>query len=76
MGVKFPPWLRGYLTWILPALILVLFAVGYVEKFGLMEQLKLFWATAYRPGMGGWIVGILAAGTLLWRLLARRRSRR
>lgn len=76
VGVKFPPWLRGYLTWILPALILVLFAVGYVEKFGLMEHLKLFWATAYRPGMGGWIVGILAAGTLLWRLLARRRSRR
>ncbi|MEE0815157.1 MAG: sodium-dependent transporter, partial [Desulfovibrio fairfieldensis] len=76
VGVKFPPWLRGYLTWILPALILVLFAVGYVEKFGLMEHLKLFWASAYRPGMGGWIVGILVAGTLLWRLLARRRSRR
>ena len=42
VGVKFPRRLRGYLTWILPGLILVLFAVGYVEKFGLMEHLKLF----------------------------------
>ena len=76
MGVKFPRRLRGYLTWILPGLILVLFAVGYVEKFGLMEHLKLFKAAAYRPGTGAWAVGILVAGILLRRLLVRRRPRR
>lgn len=33
-GPKFPRFLRGYLTWVLPALILLVFALGYVEKFG------------------------------------------
>ena len=33
-GPRFPRWARFYLTWVLPALILVLFVSGYVEKFG------------------------------------------
>ena len=33
-GPRFPKWSRFYLTWVLPALILVLFVSGYVEKFG------------------------------------------
>lgn len=32
-GPKFPLFLRGYLTWILPALIAILFVSGYVDKF-------------------------------------------
>lgn len=32
-GPKFPACLRFYLTWILPALILLVFVAGYVEKF-------------------------------------------
>ena len=34
IGPKFPRWLRPYLTWVLPCLILTLFVVGYVDKFG------------------------------------------
>lgn len=33
VGLKFPRWLRGYLTYVLPLLITVIFVVGYVEKF-------------------------------------------
>lgn len=33
VGPKFPTFLRGFLTWILPALIFLLFITGYVEKF-------------------------------------------
>ncbi len=32
-GTKFPLWLHGYLRWVLPLLILGIFAAGYVEKF-------------------------------------------
>lgn len=32
-GLKFPRWLRGYLTWVLPCMILTLFVAGYMEKF-------------------------------------------
>ena len=32
-GMKFPAWLRPYLTYVLPCMILVIFAVGYWEKF-------------------------------------------
>ena len=31
--MKFPAWLRPYLTYVLPCMILVIFAVGYWEKF-------------------------------------------
>ncbi len=34
VGLKFPRWLRAYLTYVLPLLIIVIFVVGYVEKFG------------------------------------------
>lgn len=47
-GLRFPRCLRVYLTWILPAMILVLFAAGYVEKFGLMGQLAELWAALIR----------------------------
>lgn len=33
VGLRFPRWLRGYLTWVLPCLILLLFVAGYVDKF-------------------------------------------
>ena len=33
VGLRFPRCLRGYLTWVLPCLILLLFAAGYVDKF-------------------------------------------
>jgi NSS family neurotransmitter:Na+ symporter len=32
-GMKFPHWLRGYLTYVLPCIILVIFSLGYYEKF-------------------------------------------
>jgi len=32
-GMKFPKVLRGYFTYVLPVLILVIFVVGYVQKF-------------------------------------------
>ncbi len=32
-GLKYPRWLRAYLTWVLPCIILVLFINGYAEKF-------------------------------------------
>ncbi len=31
--LRFPRCLRGYLTWVLPCLILLLFAAGYGDKF-------------------------------------------
>ena len=31
-GVRFPRWARGYLTWGLPVLILVILVMGYVPK--------------------------------------------
>lgn len=33
-GMKFPAWLRPYLTYILPLVILFLFVMGYVDRFG------------------------------------------
>jgi NSS family neurotransmitter:Na+ symporter len=32
-GIRFPAFLRPYLTWVLPVLVLVLFVFGYIEKF-------------------------------------------
>ncbi|MDC7287128.1 sodium-dependent transporter [Blautia schinkii] len=32
-GVKFPKWARPYLTFILPLIVLVIFVMGYYEKF-------------------------------------------
>ncbi len=32
-GPRYPHWLRGYLTYVLPLVILVLFVNGYIEKF-------------------------------------------
>ncbi len=32
-GLKFPRWLRLYLKWVLPVIVLVLFVQGYVAKF-------------------------------------------
>ncbi len=33
-GLRFPTWLRGYLTYVLPFVILVVFAHGYINIFG------------------------------------------
>ena len=32
-GIKFPKWLRGYLKYILPLIVLVIFIMGYYTKF-------------------------------------------
>lgn len=32
-GLKFPKWLRPYLTFVLPILVLAIFILGYIEKF-------------------------------------------
>ena len=32
-GIAFPKWLRFYVTWILPVIVLVIFAQGYIAKF-------------------------------------------
>ena len=32
-GMKFPKWARTYITWILPIVFLIIFVVGYVQKF-------------------------------------------
>ena len=32
-GVKFPKWIRFYVTFILPVIILVIFVQGYLSKF-------------------------------------------
>ena len=32
-GLKFPHALRGYLVYVVPAIMLVIFAFGYYEKF-------------------------------------------
>ena len=32
-GMKFPRFLRFYLTWILPVVFLFIFAQGYIQKF-------------------------------------------
>ncbi|HHW22169.1 MAG TPA: sodium-dependent transporter [Clostridiaceae bacterium] len=33
-GMKMPRWLRGYLTWILPVIILLVLVQGYINYFG------------------------------------------
>ena len=33
-GVRFPKALRFYISWILPAIVFVIFIFGYIEKFG------------------------------------------
>lgn len=33
-GIKFPSKLRFYFTWILPVIVLVIFVIGYWQKFG------------------------------------------
>ncbi|MDD3334849.1 MAG: sodium-dependent transporter [Eubacteriales bacterium] len=32
-GIKFPKWSRRYLTYVLPVIMLIIFVLGYVEKF-------------------------------------------
>lgn len=33
-GLKFPKWARGYVAYILPVIVLVIFVMGYVQTFG------------------------------------------
>jgi NSS family neurotransmitter:Na+ symporter len=37
-GLRFPRFLRFYLTWILPALLFTVFIIGYMQKFGKCAQ--------------------------------------
>ena len=32
-GVKFPKWARPYLTYVLPLIVLLIFVMGYYDKF-------------------------------------------
>ena len=32
-GIAFPKWVRFYVTWVLPVIVLVIFAQGYIAKF-------------------------------------------
>ena len=32
-GIKFPAWARVYVTYVLPVIMIVLFAAGYWSKF-------------------------------------------
>ncbi len=32
-GIKFPAWMRAYLTWVLPFVVFILFVQGYIDKF-------------------------------------------
>lgn len=32
-GPKFPRFVRAYLTWVLPFVVLILFIQGYIDKF-------------------------------------------
>lgn len=33
-GLKFPGWMRGYVSCVLPLIVLFIFVMGYVQKFG------------------------------------------
>lgn len=33
-GLKFPSWVRSYVTYVLPLIVLIIFTMGYVQKFG------------------------------------------
>lgn len=35
-GVKLPKWFRPYITWVLPAIIIVVFVLGILSYFGIM----------------------------------------
>ena len=39
-GIKFPASLRFYFTWILPVIVLIIFVVGYEQKFHFIRMLK------------------------------------
>ena len=32
-GIKFPKWARPYLTYVLPLIVLLIFVMGYYDKF-------------------------------------------
>jgi NSS family neurotransmitter:Na+ symporter len=34
IGMKFPVWLRGYAGYVLPAVILFILVMGYIQFFG------------------------------------------
>ena len=35
-GAQFKPWMRGYLTYILPLIVLAVFVLGICDKFGML----------------------------------------
>lgn len=39
-GIKFPAGLQFYFTWILPVIVLIIFVVGYEQKFHFIRMLK------------------------------------
>lgn len=75
-GLKFPRCLRMYLTWILPCMILALFVVGYVDKFGLMAQLEDLWAVSSRRALILAATVLCVPAVLLLRAMSRSRPPR
>jgi len=35
-GLKMPNWIRGYVTYVLPVIVVVLFVIGVLTFFGIM----------------------------------------
>lgn len=54
-GLRFPRWARGYLTWALPLIVLVIFLMGYHTALGIPL----------------WILGALAAAVIVLLAVAR-----
>ena len=52
-GLGFPRWSRFYVTWILPVIVLVIFAVGYRQKLGinLLPVAAVLIGAAYGRGL-------------------------
>ena len=52
-GLGFPKWSRFYVTWILPVIVLVIFAVGYRQKLGinLLPVAAVLIGAAYGRGL-------------------------
>ncbi len=52
-GLGFPRWSRFYVTWVLPVIVLVIFAVGYRQKLGinLLPVVAVLIAAAYGRGI-------------------------
>ena len=58
-GLRFPGWLRGYMTWVLPVIVVAIYCKGYWDLFaskGTGYLLSWFAVAALSLGYIGWIV--------------------